>query len=363
MPDLKKHYDRYLLAGAGLATALVAAWVALASGSLKEAASLPPAATGGEPFAAAGDVEALKGDRAVMTAGRSWRESTNGASPFVSRIYLLKDDRLVDILESGNDLFPPIPNAWILQHDLDYSDASLPERDPDQDNFTNLEEFASKTNPRNSASKPPLWTKLRLKDVKIEKLRFTFTSLPTGSADKVAINTISLDNPLALSGATQIYPRSSKKVRTTDGEKNVDERILLLAERTSDGRQVFQITPFRFERVELTKRFNPSTNAEEEAPEAIILNTADEKVIRLELNKVKDSPYPLATFLDTRNGSSRVLKLGDALDFGPEETYKLVDVTLEEAKIQDLATTEQHPIPKAAPAAEQPLIPEAEQPQ
>jgi hypothetical protein len=363
MPDLKKHYDRYLLAAAGLVLAGVAVLIAFASDSAKEVAVMPQASSRQEPFAANEDAELLKLDRAAMDERRAWSEATNGASTFVSRVYLLKDDRLIDIEESGNDLFPGIPNKWITENNLDYSDASLPERDPDEDNFTNFEEFTAKTNPRDPASKPPLWTKLRLTDVKIEKLRFTFTSLPTGSTDKVAINTITADDPSVLSGATQFYPRSSKKVRTPEGEKDVDERILLLAERTPDGRQVFQPTPFRFEQAEMTKRFNPSTNVEEEVPEAIILNTADEKLIRLELSKVKDSPYPLATFLDTRNGESRVLNLGEVLSLGPDETYKLIDVTVEGAKIQDLATKEQHTVPKAVPVTTQPVTPEAEQPQ
>ena len=363
MPDLKKYYDRYILAALGLVLAGVAVLLAFSSDSAKEAAVTPQASGRQEPFAANEDVELLKLDRAEMDKRRAWSEATNGASTFVSRVYLLKDDRLIDIEESGNDLFPGIPNRWIRDNNLDYSDASLPERDPDEDNFTNFEEFTAKTNPRDAASKPPLWTKLRLTDVKIEKLRFTFKSLPTGSTDKVAINTIAADNPSMLSGATQFYPRSSKKVRTPDGDKDVDERVLLLAERTPDGRQVFQPTPFRFDRVEMTKRFNPSTNVEEELPAAIILNTADEKLVRLELSEVKDSPYPLATFLDTRSGESRVLNLGEVLSLGPDENYKLVDVTLEGAKIQDLATKEQHTVPKAAPVAAQPVTPEAEQPQ
>lgn len=363
MPDLKKHYDRYLLAAAGLVLGGAGVLLALAAAGAREAAVMPPDSTRQEAFAPSQDVEILKLDRTAMGDRRTWSEATNGASTFVSRVYLLKDDRLIDIEESGNDLFPGIPNKWIRENSLDYSDASLPERDPDEDNFTNFEEFTAGTNPRDATNKPPLWTKLRLTDVKVEKLLFTFKSLPTGSTDKVAINTIAADNPSESRGATQIYPRSGKKVRTPEGEKDVDERILLLAAKTPEGREVFQPTAFRFERAEMTKRFNPSTNVEEQLPVVEIKNTADGKLVQLGLNEVKDSPYPLATFLDTRTGASRILSLGQELELGPGEKYKLIDVTLEGAKIQDLATEEQHAVPKAAPVTEQPVTPETEQPQ
>jgi hypothetical protein len=179
MPDLKKHYDRYLLAAAGLVLAGAAILLALASGAAKEAAVMPPASSRQEPFAANEEFEILKLDRAEMDQRRAWSEAANGASTFVSRIYLLKDDRLIDIEESGNDLFPGIPNKWITENNLDYSDASLPERDPDGDNFTNFEEFTAKTNPRDPASKPDEWTKLRLVSVQQQILESVLTSLVT----------------------------------------------------------------------------------------------------------------------------------------------------------------------------------------
>lgn len=363
MQDLAKHYDRYALALVGLASLATCVFLAMSASSAREALVPTQMPESGDPFVPDTEVQALKTDVAAAATNRSWRESTNGASPFVSRVYLLKDNRLVDIMESGNELFAGIPNDWIMEHGLDYMDASLPERDPDGDAFTNTEEFMAKTNPRDAASKPALWTKLRLTDVKIEKLRFTFKSLPTGSLDKVAINTIAASDPSVLSGATQFYPRSSKKVRTLQGESEIDERILLLAERTADGKEIFQPTPFRFEKVEMIKRFNPATNVEEDLPVAIILNTADQKQVRLELNEVKDSPYPLATFLDTRSNEQRQLNLGQAFPLSSDESYKLVDVTPEKATIENAATNEQHTVPKAVPAPEQPVTPEVEQPQ
>jgi len=176
MPDIKTQYERYLLAAAGLLAAAVGAALVWAGGAARDAATLPVDSSAREPFAAATEVETLRADYAQMEVKRSLRESTNGASPFVSRIYLLKEDRLVDILESGNDLFENIPNAWILEHGLDYLDNSLPTRDPDEDGFNNTEEFSYKTNPRDAASAPPDWTKLRLIDLQEQGLEFVLKS-------------------------------------------------------------------------------------------------------------------------------------------------------------------------------------------
>lgn len=172
MPDIKLYYERYLVAAMGLATLAVSLLLSVASESAKEAAISPPAAGKGEPFTATPEVESLKSDFAAMDQKRGLRESTNGASPFVSRIYLLKDGRLVDILESGNNLFPGIPNHWVLENGLDYLDPSLPARDLDEDGFTNAEEFAAKTSPREAVEHPPEWTKLRLLEAQEQPLAF-----------------------------------------------------------------------------------------------------------------------------------------------------------------------------------------------
>lgn len=212
MPDLKKYYDRYLLAALGLVVAVVSVLLALASGSAKETAVLPPRLPKGEPFSADAAVDILKADSTAMAVTQTWRENTNGASPFVSRVYLLKDDRLVDIFEEASDLFPGIPNSWVREYNLDYLDTSLPERDPDADGFTNFEEFTAKTNPRDAASRPEAWTKLRLTGMKREMLEVVFTTPIFARAEGVrpakTDKGISLD--LAVAGTYNDPPKDEK---------------------------------------------------------------------------------------------------------------------------------------------------------
>ncbi len=329
MDKIKAHYDRYLLILAGIVLAAVSVFVALAAGGLAEEFAAPPTKATGAAFAEEPAIVQLRADSAAMEKQRTW-EAADG-SLFVSRVYLLRDGGLVDILESGTELFPGIANSWILEYGLDYTSASLPENDADDDGFTNREEYEGKTNPRDANSKPALWTKLRLINSKIDKLRVKFMSLPTGSVEEVSINTISEENPTQLSGSTRFYRKDDP---------------IVLAGRGPDGKELDQPTPLKFERAEIRERFNPMTNVKEEVPVAFLLNTADGMEIELARGEVKDSPYSLATFLDTRRGGQTYeVRSGESFQLGDSDTYKLVDVKEEKAIIENSQTGERHEVP------------------
>ena len=356
MPDLKKYYDRYLLAAAGLVLAAVAVLLAFYSGSAKEAAVIPPASGREEPFAANGGVELLRLDRAAMDERRTWSEATNGASTFVSRVYLLTDGGLVDILESGNELFPGIPNQWILTYGLDYLDTGLPERDPDSDGFTNFEEFTAQTNPRDKSSSPEEWTKLRLSDVKIEQLQNIFTG--RDEKGRAMINSVA-----ATSDALQGRPIGPTKAYSP-GDTIIVAKYRPGYSVTYDEEK----TPFRLKEFRVEDRPNPRITVDgkpqiDKIEIAILESTAGDKAtIELEAGKPSTSPYSLATLIDTRPGGqpSMQVRSGDALTLGESAKYKLVDVSEETATIEDLATQERHTVPRAAPAAPEAAAPSEE---
>lgn len=60
----------------------------------------------------------------------------------------------------GSDIHPPIPNEWWLEYDVDMTYADSPQRDDDEDGFSNLEEFTAKTDPGDGSNHPPLIAKL-----------------------------------------------------------------------------------------------------------------------------------------------------------------------------------------------------------
>ena len=71
-------------------------------------------------------------------------------------------DSTVDLnSKESPPVHPPIPNIWWLDNRIDPGFGDSPARDPDQDGFTNLEEYDAKTDPNNSKSHPPLVAKLK----------------------------------------------------------------------------------------------------------------------------------------------------------------------------------------------------------
>lgn len=106
-----------------------------------------------------------------------WNSREDGASPLVSRPYLLKEGKLIDPMEGTEPLYPPVPNKWLIEHQLDYTDVNILERDPKHKGFTVKEEFEAGTDPNNPAQFPPLYCKLSYTDADIQKSSFTLEFL------------------------------------------------------------------------------------------------------------------------------------------------------------------------------------------
>lgn len=98
-----------------------------------------------------------------------WKPSDNGSSPLVSRPYLLKEGKLMDPMEGTEPLYPPVPNQWLIDHKLDYTDVNILDRDPKNKGFTVREEFLAGTDPNNAEQFPPLYTKLNYSENDIRK--------------------------------------------------------------------------------------------------------------------------------------------------------------------------------------------------
>ena len=95
-----------------------------------------------------------------LKKGTRWEVRADGASPFVSRPYLLKEGRLIDPMEGNEPLYPPVPNQWLIDHKLVYTDTKILERDPRRKGFTVLEEFEAGTDPNDPKQFPLLCSKL-----------------------------------------------------------------------------------------------------------------------------------------------------------------------------------------------------------
>jgi len=65
----------------------------------------------------------------------------------------------VDLIK-GTEVHPGIPNSWWIEHRIDPGFADSPQRDEDEDGFSNRDEFIAKTDPKKASEYPALITKL-----------------------------------------------------------------------------------------------------------------------------------------------------------------------------------------------------------
>lgn len=65
-----------------------------------------------------------------------------------------------DLLQTSKDVHAPIPNQWWLKYGVSPNFADSPQRDHDEDGFSNLEEFEAGTLPNDNSSHPELAMKL-----------------------------------------------------------------------------------------------------------------------------------------------------------------------------------------------------------
>lgn len=119
----------------------------------------------GSNNAAVRDADLIPKTLSSLKLDRAWTQALDGDRPvdlftgiplFVSS---LAPEKPIDLLKDA-PVHPPIPNIWWIENRLDPGFADSPSRDPDQDGFSNLEEFNGKTDPNNAKSVPSLIAKL-----------------------------------------------------------------------------------------------------------------------------------------------------------------------------------------------------------
>lgn len=96
---------------------------------------------------------------------RTWKPAMDGDRPvdlFTGIPLFIKSsdsEKAIDLFKDA-PVHPPIPNTWWLENRIAPDFADSPDRDPDEDGFSNKEEYAAKTDPNNSKTHPVLIAKL-----------------------------------------------------------------------------------------------------------------------------------------------------------------------------------------------------------
>lgn len=301
------------------------------------------------PFASTEAVSSLD----HLKKGTHWDMRADGASPYVSRPYLLKEGKLIDPMEGSEPLFPPVPNQWLIDHKLDYTDINILERDPRRKGFTVREEFEAGTDPNNPNQFPLLCSKLSFVGNDIRKSTYVleflgeeenngtkellvrpFTPLPNpakGDRPDTTTRTIVKGDTIPGAPFLKVVDFQEKKKTINDTEYDVSELIL---QNTLTG-----------ERHSLTKK-----------------NSSREyKRTPIELVQSVTFTYQLAGApperMTVERGKEFILS---SLDKGYTETYKLVDISKDgvlldrggksfTVKPSTQSAPDAHPVPAPSP--------------
>jgi len=309
MDWIKIHYDRALLglmAVVLIVCAIFAAWSAMhfSEAFAERNSSKPPDNT-----IVPSDLKSLETAASLAASPNTW--SGHDGSLFVSRPYVLKDTLLVDPLEGGQQLHPPLENAWLIRYNLDYADPEIKSQDPDKDRFSNLEEFVAGSDPTNDKSLPPFYTKLRLAKFTPKAFRLKFSGTP----DEGQTFTI---NTKDLGGRTQF-------LKIGDMIDGAPYKILGYAPKQTTRNEM-----------------------EVDVSELTIENTGTGQKITLVYDKEADDPTSFGEFAYLWDDSKFIVKKDDTFSLPPEtdKKYKLIDISAVEAQIQDIATGQIYKIGK-----------------
>ena len=307
---LKKHYERATLGGFALVLLACSGWLSWQAHSFPDRFADRDSSKKPDNTIAPPDIKSVADATALAANPRSW--SPHEGSLFVSRPYVIKDDKIFDPLEGGEPLHAPITNAWLLKYNLDYGDPDVASQDPDKDGFTNLEEFLAGTDPTNEKSIPPYHTKLRLTKFDPVPFRLKFGG-DSGDGETFIINT------------------KDAKSRT---------QFLKLGD-------MIEGAPYKllaYEKKDATKN-----DLEVNVSELTIQNTVTGQKIVLVYDKEADDPTSYGEFLYRWDNSKLRIKKDDefTLPPEPEHKYKLIDISAQEAQIEDLVSGQRFRIGKA----------------
>jgi hypothetical protein len=292
---IKAHYDRVALIVAGiflLVSAVSIWWNAIQFGNRLLAQAGPPPKNASPPLGAA------EIDRATerLQHPSQWKSSTRSGL-FVPEKHFIGANGLPATLQN-TQVHPPVPNDWFEKFGLPIQEADVLDQDPDNDGFTNLDEWQGGTDPTNKGSHPDYLTKLHLVSATEEPFRFVFASWV---GDTFAFNTIDQSEP------TQ-FLKIGDFIRGTD----------------------FKIVKF----TQKHERNQYGTNVD--VSELLLEHKDTHAHVTLVKEKVATSPQSVATFVYTWGGR-REFEVRKDQEFSlkplEEVDYKLLDVQPNKAVI------------------------------
>lgn len=285
---IKANYDRAAVIVAGLFLFICAIsiwWSAIQFGNRL----VTPQASRGKP--ASQPPVSVELDRAAeqLQKPAQWKASKRSGL-FVPEKHFIGADGLPATLQN-TQVHAPVPNDWFEKFGLPIEDADVLDQDPDDDGFTNLDEWRGGTDPTKKDSHPDYITKLHLVSATEEPFRYMFSSR---IKDTFGINTIDQSEP------TQ-FLKVGDVIRGTDFKiKNFTEKVARNQYGTND-----------------------------DVSELLLEHSQSHTQVTLVKGKVATSPQSVVTFVYTWGGRREFeVRKDQEFSLKPMEEikYKLVEV-------------------------------------
>lgn len=166
MSWISQNYEKAAVGGAVVVAAGLAFLGWSKVGSVEEDFNISPPGSREGGTAVVG-AEAIPRAESSLTTKRLWTQAKTESDRSVDLftgipLYVKKSEptKAVDPT-TGDPVHPPIPNSWWIANRLDPGFGDSPQRDPDGDGFSNLEEFEAKTDPNDPKLHPSLIAKLK----------------------------------------------------------------------------------------------------------------------------------------------------------------------------------------------------------
>ncbi len=320
MDWIKKNYDQFALVVLALLLLVSAIFAALAAlefpQSFGNLQTTPPAQGGKLPPIEKGPVdEALVKVKAPVT----WAYNPE-LSLFVAHAHLIDATTKKPRRPGGeNAMHPPVPDKWLMKHNLNLLAPNVLQEDPDKDGYSNLDEYlglhrtaegagSDSTDPTDPNSHPPSYSKLYLKQYIKVPFRFRFDAYDGDRAKPSSLMTFQI-NTLDLKQSTEFL----------------------------EAGQMVRNTKFKIEKFTYKAQMNPNTGVENDVSELSLLNTETQEHVTLILGKVVDSPDSYALFSYKFPQPAQDIKVKKLQEFvlppKIQEKYKLIDIKEREALI------------------------------
>lgn len=317
MDWIKKNSEKFSLLL--LSAALIAAAVLLVLNAQKLLAGfgplkVPPVESSKMPPL---DTERLRATQNAAEKPSTWAydEDKEGIL-FSSEIYVWrpKDGAQFGYIEpiSTGTIHKDVPNKWITDHHLPLSDMSVLTQDPDGDGFENYQEFKESTDPNDKNSHPAYTTKLFLEKFIQKPFRLKFDGKP--DEHTFEINTVDVNQPTQFLAMGDAIPNTKYKIVGYEEKHKKDDNGI-----------------------------------DKDVSELAIQNTETGKKVILVVGETVNDPDSFAQFryLWKKPPLSFPVKLDATFTIEPEPdvTYKLIDITKDQATIENQKTSKQIVIP------------------